>query len=107
VDFVGIEADKVDGGLTEFDAALQLPAPGPDKFLGVRVAKRHEQQTRLVYVAVILIDNRDREVLRRILPAEAIRSQGAASPATQDHNSLSHLLNTTPMDRPASRSEGP
>ena len=53
------------GRLDELDAVVQLPVARAHDVLDVRQAERHEQQTRLVHVAVVLVDDRDRPTRHR------------------------------------------
>ncbi len=59
MDFLGDDVDPVDGGLDEGDARAQLPFAGADDVLAVGQSEGNEQQSRLIDVAVILVDDGD------------------------------------------------
>ena len=88
VHLLGVDVDVVDGRLVVVDAGVQLLAAGADDVLGVGQAERHEQQTRLVDVAVVLVDDGDRDVGQ--LLAEPVRRQRAARTRSQDDNPCIH-----------------
>ena len=56
---VGVDVDAVDRRFDEVDAVVQLAAARADDVLGVGQPERHEQQTGLVDVAVVLVDDGD------------------------------------------------
>ena len=87
---VGLDVDVVDRGLDEVDPVVQLAVARSHDVLGVGQAERHEQQARLVDVAVVLVDHRDRGVVRRVEPAQPVGDQRAAGPATEDHDPRGH-----------------
>ncbi len=80
----------IDVALVEDDAVVKLLVAGLDDLVRVGEAERHEQEPRLVDVAVVLVDHRDRHLLVAVPAAEAVRDQRAAGPRTQDHDSIGH-----------------
>ena len=65
VHLVGLDVDVVDRRFDELDAVVQLPFARTHDVLGVRQPERHEQQTRLVDVPVVLVDHRDDGLVER------------------------------------------
>ena len=90
VHLVGLDVDAVDGGLDEPDAVVQLPLPRPHDVLAVGQAERHEQQARLVDVAVVLVDHGDLGLVRAVEAPEAVGGQRAAGAAAEDHDPRGH-----------------
>ena len=52
--------------------------------------ERDEQQSRLVDVAVVLIDDRDRGLAGRVGTSEPVGCQRPAGSAAQDHDAIRH-----------------
>ena len=80
----------IDVAPVEDDAVVKLLVAGLDDVVRVGEAERHEQEPRLVDVAVVLVHHRDRHLLVAVPAAEAVGDQGAARPRTQDHDSIGH-----------------
>jgi hypothetical protein len=62
----------VDRVLEKFDPRMQLAPTGAGDLLGSGEAKRDEQQTRLVEVPVVLVDDDDGEVIIAKNPAQPV-----------------------------------
>ena len=71
------------------DTGVQLAPPGADDVLGVGEAERHEEQARLVDVGVVLVDDGDLDVVGELAP-QAVGTEGAAGPASEDHEVACH-----------------
>jgi hypothetical protein len=78
----------VHSGLPEGDARAELTVPRPGKAAGLGHAERHEQQTRLVKVLVIGIDNGDLGGTAVKQAAQPVGDQCPAGAAAQDDNLL-------------------
>ena len=89
-DRVGFEVDAVDIRLVERDPVPELPAAGAHDVLDVGQAERHEQQARLVDVAVVPVDDRDLRLVGLVGAPEPVRHHRAAGAAAEDHDSLLH-----------------
>jgi hypothetical protein len=111
VHLVVVLLHAVDGHVAERDALVELALARPDDVLGVGEAERYEQQPRLVDVAVVLVDDLDRQLGLRIELAEAVGHERAARAAPQDHDALGHGVSMPPFPEPRqgtwSRSELP
>jgi hypothetical protein len=93
VNLVGVDVDTVDRGFDELDADVQLPFAGTHDVFAVRKAERHEEQTRLVDVPVVLVDHRYGRLFVRVQPPQTVGGQGAAGSAAEDHDPRSHRTN--------------
>ncbi len=80
----------IDVALVERDALVELAVPGPHDLVDLRQAERDEQETGLVDMAVVLVDDDDLEVSLVVALAEAVRHQGAAGATSEDHDPLRH-----------------
>ena len=83
----------------KFDPAMQLPPPRPDDVLHVGQPERHEQQAGLVDVAVVLVDDGDRQLIGAVVATQPVGGQRATGAATQDHDLASHGY-TEPLPPP-------
>ena len=96
VHLVGSDVDPVDGGLDEADAIAQLPFSRPHDVLAVGQPERHEQQPRLVDVAVVLVDHGDLGLVHPIPTPQPVRDQRAARPTAEHDNARFHTPNLRP-----------
>ena len=81
------QVDPFDRGPAEVDPGVQLPVARPGDLVQIGQAERDEQQTGLVDVLVVLIDDDDVGVARGQHPAQAIGQQRSAGPTTKDQDS--------------------
>jgi hypothetical protein len=72
------------------DAGVELARPRSHDVLRVCEAERDEQQTGLIDVTVVGVDDRDRRLGCREGLAEPVGGQGSAGPAAEDHNPGGH-----------------
>ena len=89
---VVVECDVVDLRLVERDAVVQLAVPRPHDLLHLGEPEGDEQETGLVDVPVVLVDDGDLDLSLVVGLAEAVRHQRAAGAAAQDHDLLRHRL---------------
>jgi hypothetical protein len=62
----------------------------PDDLVDRRETERHEQQTGLIDVAIVAVDDMDVHVVLVELPPQAIGDHGAAGTAAENHDLLPH-----------------
>lgn len=92
VHLVRRDIDAVDLRLTEPDVAAELTLAGSYDVLAVRESERNEQQARLVDVAVVLIDDRQRHFVDWKEPAEAVGDERPTRSAAQNHYTCAHAF---------------
>ena len=90
MDLLGGDVHPVDRPIDEVDAPVQLAGAGSDDVLDVGQPERHEQQARLVHVAVVLVDHRYRHLLGAEAAAQPVGGQRPAGAAAEDHNTTGH-----------------
>ena len=95
----------VDRRLDEQDPGAQLPPAGPHDVLRVGQPEGHEQQPRLVHVAVVLVDDGDLGVLDWVQPAQPVGREGAPGAGAQDDDAVGH--HTPAMASGRRRCRGP
>ena len=99
VHLIAVEVDVVDGRDPVGDVAVELVATRPDDVFGMGQPERHEQQRRLVDVAVVLVDHRDLELGGREQLAQAVGGQGPAGAPSEDDHMTSHVATLCPRGR--------
>ncbi len=70
----------------------QLAAARPDDVLGMGEPEGHEQQTWLVDVAVVLVDDHDRCLVEGVHATQPVRRQRATRATAEDHDAMCHDL---------------
>jgi hypothetical protein len=83
--------DVIDLRDPEIDPAVELGAAGPDDLGWIGQAKRDEQKSRLVDVAIVSVDYDDLCSVT-VDPVETIGGQRAAGPASENDDSMRHTL---------------
>ena len=63
----------------------------PDDLLGLGEPERHEQQSGLVDVAVVAVDDRDLRLVAKA-PRQAVGEQRSAGAAAEDHDPVCHRI---------------
>ena len=92
VNGVRLHVDVFDGVLAVVDALAKLAAAGPHDVLRVGETERNEQEARLVHVAVVLIDDRDRDFVLGEGAPQPVRHERAARSGPEDDDAAAHEL---------------
>ena len=87
---IGVDLDRLDPALAEHDPVVQLFVARLDDLVNPEKPERHEQQPRLVDVAIILVDHCDRHVVIGVAATQTVRDQRASGPRTEHHDPISH-----------------
>jgi hypothetical protein len=66
----------------------ELSAPRADDLVDPRVTERHEDQVRLVDVAIVAVDDVGLDLVRAEAAAEQVGGHRPGRPAAEDHDSL-------------------
>ena len=82
--------DVVDLGEPELDAVVQLRAARADDLGRVGQAERDEQQTGLVDVAIVAVDDDDLDLVAA-RSAQSVGGQRAAGSGAEDDDAASHV----------------
>lgn len=85
----GFSVDVVDRAAVVLDPPAQLPRPRPDEVFRLGETERHEQQTRLVDMLVVLVHHGDPDLLAQSAP-QPVRRQCPAGSAAENHDVLAH-----------------
>ncbi len=86
---VAVDPDLLDLVLVEDDAVSQLAPARPDDLLELRQAEGDEEQPGLIDVQVVAVDDVDLRLVDVEATPQPVGGQGAAGPATEDHDLLS------------------
>ncbi len=89
-DLVPLERHRFDVGFMEDDAGLQLLLAGSDDVLGLGQAEGNEEQSGLVDVPIVVVDDADEGVLGSEHAAESVCDQRPAGAGAEDHDSVGH-----------------
>ena len=94
MDHVAGRLDAVDLGEAELDPVMQLRSTRADDLVRVGQAEGHEQQARLVDVAVVAIDDHDLDTVA-VRALQAVGRERPAGPGTQDDDAMAdvHIAN--------------
>ena len=84
-----VDVHVVDGAAVVADRPVQLVRPGAHELVRRRQPERQEQQTRLVDVVVVLVDDGDLDVGTEH-PPQAVRRQRATGARAKDHDMFAH-----------------
>ena len=88
MDLVGLDIDRLDLALVVVDALVELFVALADDVVGLGQTERHEQQTGLVDVLVVLVDDVDLQLSGRELLSKSVGGERAARAGSQNHHSL-------------------
>ncbi len=90
MDFLRFRLDAVDRRLDELDVVVQLARPWSDDVLRMGQAERHEQQTGLIDVSIVLVDHLDLQLVGVEDPTQSIGDERATGTTTEDDHTLVH-----------------
>jgi hypothetical protein len=90
-DAVTIERNRLDFVFVKLDAATELLPTRLDEPIRVGQAERDEEQSRLVHVTIVTVDDVNVGVGRCEPLPQPVRDHGPTGPATEDHDLLAHV----------------
>jgi hypothetical protein len=76
---------------------VELATSGSHDFFKVGEAERNEEESGLVDVAVVLVDDHDLGLVLRIQTPQPVRGQRPARSAAQNYDAMGHRCQSTPL----------
>jgi hypothetical protein len=90
VDRVRVDVDALDWSLPEFDVLVQLVMSRADDLVGAGQPERDEEQSWLVDVVIVLVDDDDLDLFWGKDPSQAVGAERPPGSSTEDHDPFGH-----------------